>query len=76
MMGQGISAAGSVFALDRAGTLATYAALGIMNHAPVGGVILDQAGALWGTSSAGGQLCQSQASPGAAGCGTVFKITP
>jgi len=75
-MGQGVTNAGSVFALDRNGTLTTYATLTFANHAPVGGVILDQAGALWGTSSAGGQLCQSGASPGAAGCGTVFRVTP
>ena len=74
--GAGVSSAGSVFALDPAGTLTTYATLGVANLAPVGGVTIDQTGALWGTSSAGGQLCQSQASPGAAGCGTVFRITP
>jgi uncharacterized repeat protein (TIGR03803 family) len=74
-MGQGVTNAGTVFALSAAGTLTTYAALGVPNQAPVGGVILDPAGGLWGTSSAGGQICSSNASPGAAGCGTVFKAT-
>ena len=74
-MGQGVTNAGTVFALSAAGTLTTFATLGAPNQAPVGGVILDPAGGLWGTSSAGGQICSSDASPGAAGCGTVFKAT-
>lgn len=76
VMGAGVTGAGSVFALSAAGSALTYIALGTPNLAPVGGVILDPSGALWGTSSAGGQICQSSASPGAAGCGTVFKVVP
>ena len=75
LMGPGVTNAGTVFTLSATGVLATYAPLGTPNQAPVGGVILDPIGALWGTSSAGGQICQSAASPGAAGCGTVFKVT-
>lgn len=76
LMDQGVHDAGSVFSVSPSGTLSTLAALPIANQAPIGGVILDQAGNLWGTSSAGGQICISAASPAAAGCGTVFKLTP
>jgi uncharacterized repeat protein (TIGR03803 family) len=38
--------------------------------APVGGVIFDQAGNLYGTTDSGGAGCSG------AGCGTVFKLTP
>jgi uncharacterized repeat protein (TIGR03803 family) len=73
-MTQGVFQAGAVFALKPGTNLVNSTPLQIQNLAPVGGVILDPAGALWGTSSAGGQICQSDASPGAAGCGTIFKI--
>lgn len=72
----GVAGAGSVFALGSTGTLLTYATLSIANLAPMGGVIIDPTGAIWGTSSAGGQICASSASLAAVGCGTVFKIAP
>jgi len=72
----GVVGAGSVFVLSAAGSLQTYAALGTANLAPMGGVIIDPTGTIWGTSSAGGQICQSSASPAAVGCGTVFSIAP
>jgi uncharacterized repeat protein (TIGR03803 family) len=37
---------------------------------PVSALIIDAAGALYGTTAIGGQGCQS------AGCGTLFKLTP
>ena len=72
----GVVGAGNVFVLTSAGSLQTYAALGIENLAPMGGVIIDPTGVIWGTSSAGGQICPSSASLAAVGCGTVFSIAP
>lgn len=69
----GTSGYGTVFKLDPAGKLTI---LHSFNSAPdganpIGGLILDQAGNLYGTASDGGDL-----SCGFSGCGTVFKITP
>jgi len=72
----GVAGTGSVFVLSATGSLQTYAALGLANLAPMGGVIIDPTGLIWGTSSAGGQICPSSASPADVGCGTVFSIAP
>jgi uncharacterized repeat protein (TIGR03803 family) len=69
----GTSGYGTVFKLDTAGKLTI---LHSFNSAPdganpLGGLILDKAGNLYGTTSDGGDL-----SCGFSGCGTVFKITP
>ena len=75
-MDAGVHDGGLVFELSPNGTLTTLASLGFANAAPFGGVILDPSGTIWGTSSAGGQICGSSASPSAAGCGTVFTVKP
>jgi uncharacterized repeat protein (TIGR03803 family) len=69
----GTSGYGTVFKLDTAGKLTT---LHSFNYSPDGahpmaGLIIDKAGNLYGTTSAGGDL-----SCGFSGCGTVFKLTP
>ena len=47
---------------------------------PAGGLIMDKAGALYGTAKAGGNNTQCQSSfgnqQGTGGCGVVFKLTP
>jgi len=48
---------------------------GFDGNEPMGGVIFDPAGNLYGTTYYGGNQCQLQ-SPGWPGCGTVFKLTP
>jgi uncharacterized repeat protein (TIGR03803 family) len=40
---------------------------------PYGGLVLDRAGTLYGTTAFGGM---SPTNCGASGCGTVFKLTP
>jgi uncharacterized repeat protein (TIGR03803 family) len=69
----GSSGYGTVFKLDTAGKLTV---LHSFNNSPDGahpiaGLILDQAGNLYGTTSDGGDL-----SCGFSGCGTVFKLAP
>jgi len=69
----GTSGYGTVFKLDTAGKLTI---LHSFNYSPDGahpiaGLIIDKAGNLYGTTSAGGDL-----SCGFSGCGTVFKLTP
>ena len=44
---------------------------GADGQSPVGGLIFDSAGALYGTTAAGGKSTKC-----AAGCGTAFKLTP
>ncbi|HSZ00753.1 MAG TPA: choice-of-anchor tandem repeat GloVer-containing protein [Terriglobales bacterium] len=69
----GTSGYGTVFKLDTGGKLTV---LHSFNDAPdgahpIGGLVLDKAGNLYGTTSDGGDLrC------GFSGCGTVFKLTP
>ena len=48
---------------------------GLDGNEPMGGVIFDPGGNLYGTTYYGGNQCQVQ-SPGWPGCGTVFKLTP
>jgi uncharacterized repeat protein (TIGR03803 family) len=55
--------------IDNKLTVLTNFGKGNRGRAPQGGVILDKAGNLYGTTSEGG-------SPGCGDCGTVFKITP
>ncbi len=69
----GTSGYGTVFKLDTASKLTI---LHSFNYSPDGahpiaGLIMDKAGNLYGTTSAGGDL-----SCGFSGCGTVFKLTP
>jgi uncharacterized repeat protein (TIGR03803 family) len=69
----GTAGYGAVFKLDTAGKLTV---LHSFNDAPdgahpIGGLVLDKAGNLYGTTSDGGDL-----SCGFSGCGTVFKVTP
>jgi uncharacterized repeat protein (TIGR03803 family) len=64
---------GTVFKVNAAGKLTI---LHSFNYSPDGGnpiagLILDKAGNLYGTTSAGGDL-----SCGFSGCGTVFEVTP
>ena len=65
---------GVVFKLDTAGTeTILYQFTGGEDGAyPMGGVIRDAAGNLYGTASEGGDLTCFAPS----GCGVVFKITP
>jgi uncharacterized repeat protein (TIGR03803 family) len=69
----GTTGYGAFFKLDTAGKLTV---LHSFNDAPdgahpIGGLVLDKAGNLYGTTSDGGDL-----SCGFSGCGTVFKLTP
>jgi uncharacterized repeat protein (TIGR03803 family) len=69
----GTSGYGTVFKVSKAGKMKvlhsfTYAPDGA--H-PIGGLVMDKAGNLYGTTSAGGDT-----SCGFSGCGTVFEITP
>lgn len=67
---------GNVFKLSPSGSGWTYTDLydfmgGNDGGNPVGGVVLDSAGNIYGTTSAGGVNSCSEA-----GCGVVFEITP
>jgi uncharacterized repeat protein (TIGR03803 family) len=69
----GVNGYGSVFELSKSGKLSV---LHSFNYSPdgghpVGGLIIDQAGNLYGTTSAGGDT-----SCGFSGCGTVFEVAP
>jgi uncharacterized repeat protein (TIGR03803 family) len=70
---------GSVFKLDTTGSytvLYSFTGDGNDGFNPVGGVVLDGAGNLWGTTSGGGAPnCGSGGKP-PVGCGTVFKVSP
>jgi uncharacterized repeat protein (TIGR03803 family) len=70
---------GTVFKLDTTGSytvLYSFTGEGNDGFNPVGGVVLDGAGNLWGTTSGGGAPnCGSSGKP-AVGCGTVFKVSP
>jgi uncharacterized repeat protein (TIGR03803 family) len=75
----GNSGCGTVFKLD---TTLTYTVLysftgqGNDGLNPLGGVVLDAAGNLWGTTSNGGALDCIGGQHNAIGCGTVFKVSP
>ena len=43
---------------------------------PVGGVLLDESGAIYGTTVSGGGSLACVNGSGTTGCGTVFKLTP
>lgn len=76
--GLGGTTAGSVFALAPSGTLTALAALSLDNIAPLGGVIPDPSGILWGTTSAGGVYggCPTATNVTPTACGTVFSLSP
>ena len=65
---------GTVFKIAPDGTKTTLHAFqgGSDGSDPLGGLIMDSAGNLYGTTPAGG----SQISCGSSGCGTVFRIAP
>jgi uncharacterized repeat protein (TIGR03803 family) len=68
---------GSVFELQKDGTfrvLHSFAG-GLDGANPLGRLVFDAAGSLYGTTSYGGNLTCYSGITGA-GCGTVFKITP
>lgn len=69
----GTSGYGTVFMLDSAGKLTVLHSFDYSPDGahPIAGLILDKAGNLYGTTSAGGDL-----SCGFSGCGTVFRVTP
>jgi uncharacterized repeat protein (TIGR03803 family) len=70
------SLCGVVFKLDQSGketVLHSFSSFnGTYGYGPDGGVIMDSAGNLYGTTYFGGNLndCQGE------GCGVIFKITP
>jgi uncharacterized repeat protein (TIGR03803 family) len=64
---------GSIFKIDTTGTLTILHSFNDSPDGanPIGGLILDSSGNLYGTTSQGGDLgC------GFSGCGTVFELTP
>jgi uncharacterized repeat protein (TIGR03803 family) len=70
---------GSVFKLDT--TLAyhvlySFTPAGNDGNNPLGGVVLDAAGNLWGTASGGGAPNCGFANRPKVGCGTVFEVSP
>jgi uncharacterized repeat protein (TIGR03803 family) len=69
----GTTGYGSIFKIDTAGTLTILHSFDNSPDGgnPMGGLILDSAGNLYGTTSSGGDL-----SCGFSGCGTIFKLTP
>ena len=66
---------GTVFTVAPSGTVTTLATLGFDNQSPQAGVVLDPAGNLWGTSSAGGIPCGTPSNVTTTGCGTVFALS-
>jgi uncharacterized repeat protein (TIGR03803 family) len=76
--GSACTACGTVFKLDTAKTYTTlYSFTGAGNdgYNPLGGVVLDGAGNLYGTTSGGGALNCGGGEKPAVGCGTVFKVS-
>jgi uncharacterized repeat protein (TIGR03803 family) len=72
---------GTVYALTPSGSGSTervlYAFAGGSDGAyPVGGLLIDKNGALYGTTQAGGGSSSCTQASEAVGCGTVFKLTP
>lgn len=65
---------GLVLAVSPGGAITTLATLGFTNQGPRGGVTLDPAGIVWGTSSAGAYDCHSPSNLTPTGCGTLFAI--
>jgi uncharacterized repeat protein (TIGR03803 family) len=64
---------GVIFRVDAAGNFTPlYTFSGTDGALPFGGLVLDRAGNLYGTTLAGGNL----ACDGDSGCGVVFEITP
>jgi len=67
---------GTVFQIDAAGTLTvlyTFQGAADGGH-PIGGLIRDNAGNLYGTTNGGG--LPNSCSGGSVGCGVVFKVDP
>ncbi|MEI9986950.1 MAG: choice-of-anchor tandem repeat GloVer-containing protein, partial [Aliidongia sp.] len=72
----GTGGIGSVFSVSASGVVTTLASLSAANLAPVGGVVLDPTGNLWGTSSLGGDVvCTTASSVVPVGCGTIFSLS-
>jgi uncharacterized repeat protein (TIGR03803 family) len=72
---------GTVFKWDTATktytTLYSFTGMGNDGNSPLGGVVLDGAGNLWGTTSEGGAPnCGLDSNKAPFGCGTVFEVSP
>lgn len=68
--------AGTVYALAPGGTPTPLASLDYGNLSPIGTVVADGSGNLWGQSSSGGIVCTAASNATQTGCGTIFKVTP
>ena len=74
----GTAGCGTVFKLDTAGSytvLYSFTGAGYDGLNPLGGVVLDAAGNLWGATSGGGALDCGAPNKPKVGCGTVFKVS-
>jgi uncharacterized repeat protein (TIGR03803 family) len=69
---------GTVFKLDKTRTYSVLYSFtgGADGLNPLGGVVLDAAGNLWGTTSGGGAPECGAANKPKVGCGTVFTVSP
>jgi|SRR5579859_4290705 len=67
---------GTVYALVPGSAPVAIASLDYANLSPIGSVIADSAGNLWGQSSAGGIVCDAPSNGTQSGCGTIYKLTP
>lgn len=79
--GSGVTGCGTVFKLTPAGSGYTESVLysfqaGTDGISPVGTLIADAHGALYGTTEYGGGVSACTSGSGNLGCGTVFKLTP
>lgn len=75
----GIGGCGTVFKLDTTRTytvLYSFTGAGADGLNPLGGVVLDAAGNLWGTTSGGGAPECGAANKPKVSCGTVFTVSP
>jgi len=76
--GTGVCGCGTVFKLDKTGTYTVLYSFtgGGDGLNPLGGVVLDAAGNLWGTTSGGGGPNCGAANKPKISCGTVFTVSP
>jgi len=74
----GTGGCGTVFKLDKTRTYSVLYSFtgGADGLSPLGGVVLDAAGNLWGTTSGGGAPDCGAANKPKIGCGTVFTVSP
>jgi len=74
--GGGKIGAGTIFKIDTKGSLTVLYSFtgGPDGGFPMAGLIIDKAGRLYGTASAGGDTITPPCFP--VGCGTVFRLTP